>query len=437
MPKFLLVCLLTLATGTLALAQRPYVADLSKMSSAESERVLGVLNTMSLDQQIGQLFMIRAHSDRGADHIAQVKREIEQYHVGGLCFFQGTPAGQLTLTNDYQRLSKVPLLVSMDAEWGLGMRLPNQTISYPKQIALGAIRDNRLIYDLGAEVARQMHRIGVHVSFSPVLDVNNNPNNPVIDTRSFGEDRYNVTVKGYNYMRGLQENGILASAKHFPGHGDTGVDSHYDLPVIGHDRGRLDSLELYPFQALIKYGIGSVMAAHLQIPALDDRPNRPTSLSRPVVYDLLRRDMGFTGLVFTDGLEMKGVTKHYGNGEVEAEAIAAGSDILLLPESTPEAVNAIKRYIREGKITEADIREKARRILLAKDRLGLLTGATYPSTTNLLGELNTQAANDLKLRLFQHAMTLVCAIKRISYPSASPVPGRSRSFTSGSAARMA
>ncbi len=395
----------TLLCGSL-FAQQPYKGDLSSMTAPEQAWVDSVMQTLDYDARIGQLIMIRAHSDRPPEHIAHVKKEIEKYKVGGLCFFQGTPEKQLELTNAYQSLSDIPLMVSMDAEWGLGMRLPKQTISFPRQLALGAIRKNELIYDMGAEIARQMHRMGVNISFSPVLDVNNNPNNPVINTRSFGEDRYNVTVKGYQYMRGLQENGILASAKHFPGHGDTGVDSHYDLPVIPHDRARLDSLELYPFQALVRYGIGSIMAAHLQIPALDDRQNRPSSLSKPIVYDLLRKEMGFTGLVFTDGLEMEGVTKYYGDGEVEAEAIAAGSDILLLPESTPAAISAIKRYVEEGKMSREDIAQKCRRILLAKYRLEL-TKATFPKLNNLRGELNSPEAYALKQTLFEHAMTLV------------------------------
>lgn len=403
-PNILL--LLLLALSVTGLAQRPYQGDLSTHTAAEKAWVDSVMQTLDYDGQIGQLMMLRAHSDRGPDHIAHVKAEIKKYKVGGLCFFQGTPEKQLELTNSYQGMSDVPMFVSMDAEWGLGMRLPKQTISFPKQLALGAIRKNELIYDLGAEIARQMHRLGVNVSFSPVLDVNNNPDNPVINTRSFGEDRYNVTVKGYQYMKGLQENGILASAKHFPGHGDTGVDSHYDLPVIAHDRARLDSLELYPFQALIRYGIGSVMAAHLQIPALDDRPNRPSSLSRPIVHDLLRKELGFTGLVFTDGLEMEGVTKYYGNGEVEAEAIMAGSDILLLPESTPDAFTAIKRYVEEGKFTREDIAEKCRRILLSKYRLGLTRSRQLP-VENLRGELNSPEAYALKQTLFENAMTLV------------------------------
>ncbi|SEP88039.1 glycoside hydrolase family 3 N-terminal domain-containing protein [Neolewinella agarilytica] len=400
------LCLALLLSSVVLTGQQRYQGDLSSYTAAEKAWVDSVFSTLSIDGQIGQLMMIRAHSDRGADHIAHVKAEIKKYQVGGLCFFQGTPEKQLQLTNEYQTLSSIPLMVSMDAEWGLGMRLPDQTISFPKQLALGAIRDNKLIYDMGAEIARQMHHMGVNVSFSPVLDVNNNPNNPVIDTRSFGEDRYNVTIKGYQYMRGLQDNGILASAKHFPGHGDTGTDSHYNLPVIAHNRARLDSLELYPFQALVRYGIGSVMAAHLQIPALDDRPNRPSSLSKPIVYDLLRKEMGFTGLVFTDGLEMKGVTNHYGNGEVEAEAIAAGSDILLLPESTADAFTAIKRYMNEGKITSADLERKVRRILLSKYRLGLRKTRTLP-LDNLRGHLNTAGAYALKQTLFENAMTLV------------------------------
>ena len=401
-------CFLTLlALLPVALsAQKAYQPDLSDISATEQRWVDSVYRSMSEDERMGQLFMIRAHSDLGPDHVAEVVRQIETYHVGGLCFFQGTPEKQLQLTNRYQALSDLPLLVSMDAEWGLGMRLPDQTISFPKQLALGAIRNNQLIYDMGAEIAREMHRLGVNVSFSPVLDVNNNPDNPVIATRSFGEDRYNVTAKAYMYMKGLQDNGILASAKHFPGHGDTDVDSHLDLPVIRHDRARLDSIELYPFRALVRYGIGSMMAAHLQIPALDPRPNRPSSLSKPIVTDLLRKELGFTGLVFTDGLEMKGVTKHYQPGEVEAEAIAAGSDILLLPEDIAASFTTIKAYLADGRITSNQFEQAVRRILLSKYRLGL-TKPRFPEEENLRADLNTAAAKALKQDLYEASMTLV------------------------------
>ena len=419
--KFLFVFLFLPFVADLG-AQRAYRSDLSQLSPREQQWVDSVYQSMSEDERLGQLFMIRAHSDLGPDHIADVEQQIRDFHVGGLCFFQGTPEKQLELTNRYQAQSKLPMMVSMDAEWGLGMRLPESTISYPKQIALGAIRNNQLIYDLGTELARQMHRIGVNVSFSPVLDINNNPDNPVIATRSFGEDRYNVTAKGYMYMKGLQDHGILASAKHFPGHGDTDVDSHLDLPVIKHSRARLDSIELYPFQALIRYGIGSMMAAHLQIPTLDPRPNRPSSLSKPIVTDLLRRDLGFTGLIFTDGLEMKGVTKHYGNGEVEAEAIAAGSDIMLLPEDIAASFEAIKRYLAEGRITPDDIETKVRRVLLSKYRLGL-DEPTFPSPANLREDLNSPAAKQLKQELFEASMTLVRDAEKL-VPVQTPITGK-------------
>lgn len=426
-----LLSLLAFASPISTSAQQVYRGDLSQLSPPEEKWVDSVYNAMTENERLGQLFMIRAHSDLGADHVASVKQQIKDYHVGGLCFFQGTPEKQLELTNLYQALSKLPMMVSMDAEWGLGMRLPDQTVSYPKQLALGAIRNNQLIYDMGAEIARQMRRLGVNVSFSPVLDVNNNPDNPVIATRSFGEDRYNVTAKGYMYMKGLQDNGILASAKHFPGHGDTDVDSHLDLPVISHDRARLDSIELYPFRALIRYGIGSMMAAHLQIPALDPRTNRPSSLSKPIVTDLLRKELGFTGLIFTDGLEMKGVTKHYEDGEVEAEAIAAGSDILLLPEDIAASFAAIKRYIAEGKITQSGIEEKVRRILLSKYRLGL-TSASFPQLNGLRADLNSPRAVSLKQELFEAAMTLVRNEKNL-VPLQAPTEGKLVSLRIGMA----
>ncbi|WP_238749099.1 glycoside hydrolase family 3 N-terminal domain-containing protein [Neolewinella maritima] len=425
----LLFCVLQFAPSLFA--QQVYRGDLSQLTTTEQRWVDSVYTSMSEDERLGQLFMIRAHSDLGADHEASVERQIKEYHVGGLCFFQGTPEKQLQLTNRYQGMSELPMMVSMDAEWGLGMRLPDQTISYPKQLALGAIRNNQLIYDMGAEIARQMRRLGVNVSFSPVLDVNNNPNNPVIATRSFGEDRYNVTAKGYMYMKGLQDNGILASAKHFPGHGDTDVDSHLDLPVINHSRARLDSIELYPFRALIRYGIGSMMAAHLQIPALDPRPNRPSSLSKPIVTDLLRKELGFTGLIFTDGLEMKGVTKHYGDGEVEAEAIAAGSDILLLPEDIGASFKAVKRYLAEGKITQAGLEEKVRRVLLSKYRLGL-DKASFPAEANLRADLNNARAVALKQELFEAAMTLV-RDKQQLVPVQTPADGKLVSLQIGAA----
>ena len=397
--------MLLLGLATTARAQYPYLADLSRPNAIEAEWVNNTYNGLNIDQRIGQLFMIRAHSNLGSDHVAEVESMIRNQQIGGLCFFQGDIRTQLQLTNRYQNLSNIPLMVSMDAEWGLGMRLDN-TISFPRQLALGAIQDNRLIYDMGQEIARQLRRLGVHISFSPVLDVNNNPNNPIINTRSFGEDRYQVTVKSYNYMRGLQDHGVMASAKHFPGHGDTDVDSHSDLPIIRHDLNRLDSIELYPFKALVRYGVGSFMIAHLNVPALDERENRPTTLSRSVVTDLLRDRMQFNGLIFTDAMEMEGVAKHFGPGEADAEALAAGCDMILLPQDLTIAIEAIKTYLADGRISADQLEASVKRILLAKYRLGLHEYAP-PSINQLEESINTPEALALKSRLFEAALTLV------------------------------
>lgn len=329
------------------------------------------LDSMNLDEKIGQLMMIRAHSDLGKAHIDEVKRLIKEYHIGSLCFFQGTPLKQAQLTNEYQDLSKIPLMIAIDGEWGLGMRFKKDVISYPLQLTLGSITDNSLLYQMGKEVAYELKRIGIHLNFAPVVDVNNNPLNPVINTRSFGEDRENVSSKSFEYMRGMQDAGLLACAKHFPGHGDTNADSHYDLPIINHDRERLEEIEMYPFRMMIDKGISSVMVAHLQVPALDDRPNRPTSLSENTIKNVLRDEYGFNGLVITDGMEMEGVTKHFAPGVAEAEAILAGNDIICLPRDTKKAIDAVKNYVKLGRISKGQIDESVRRILESKYDLGL------------------------------------------------------------------
>lgn len=363
--------------------------------------------TMDEDERLGQLFMIRAHSDKGPDHIADVEAQIKKYKVGGLCFFQGTPAKQVELINRYQKLAQpLPVMVAIDGEWGLGMRMKASTISYPRQLMLGAIHDNQLIYDMGEEIARQMKRVGIDINFAPVVDVNNNAANPVINTRSFGEDRYNVTAKGYQYMKGMQDHGVMACTKHFPGHGDTDVDSHYDLPVISHSKARLDSIELYPFRALAQKGVGSMMIAHLQVPAFDDRPNRPTALSKNTVTNILRGEMGFEGLIFTDALEMKGVTKYFDSGEVEAEALVAGNDILLLPEDIEASFQTIKAYVADGRLSWEQLEASVKRVLRAKYQMGLQK-FTPLSVKNLDQDLNSPKAKALKQKLTEHALTMV------------------------------
>lgn len=372
----------------------------------EDRWVDSVFQSLDANERLGQLFMIRAHSDLGPDHIAKVKEQIRQYKVGSLCFFQGTPEKQAELINEYQAMSDLPLMVAVDAEWGVGMRFKEATINFPRQLMLGAIQDNDLIYQMGREVGRQLKRTGVQVNFAPVVDVNNNAANPVINTRSFGEDRYNVTSKSYQYMKGMQDEGVMACAKHFPGHGDTDVDSHLDLPVITHDQNRLDSIELYPFRMLSEEGVGSMMIAHLSVPVLDDRKNRPTSLSRNTVTTLLREEMGFQGLTFTDALEMKGVTKYFEPGQVEAESVLAGNDVLCLPEDMAASFKAIKQYLAEGKISQAQIDASVKRILRSKYRLGL-TQFTPLVLDNIRDDINNAEAKALKRQLIREALTLV------------------------------
>src|SRR5215217_2190062 len=280
----------------------------------EKQWVDSVFHSLSKEERIAQLVIIRAHSNLGPEHVQGVVDLISKYNVGGLCFFQGGPMLQANLTNQYQALAKTPLLITIDGEWGLGMRL-DSVVKYPYQLTLGALPDEHLVYQMGLAIGKQMKRLGVHVNYAPVLDINNNPANPVIGYRSFGEDPEKVARFGLAYIRGMQEAGIMASAKHFPGHGDTDVDSHADLPVISKSMAQLDSLELYPFRQAVKGGVGSVMIGHLSIPAIDSTANVPTSLSKNAISHLLQDNLNFGGLTFTDALEMKGVTKYYPAGE--------------------------------------------------------------------------------------------------------------------------
>ncbi len=389
----------------LALILAVVLMDVRLTHSQAEAWVDSVYAQMKEDERIGQLFMIRAHSNLGADHVEAVKSAINKYQVGGLCFFQGTPLKEAELTNVYQAMSKVPLMVGIDAEWGLGMRFKDHSISYPRQLMLGAIQDNYLIYEFGKEVAFQLKRIGVNINFAPVVDINNNANNPVINDRSFGEDRTNVSVKGYMYMRGLQDAGVMASAKHFPGHGDTDVDSHLDLPIIGHPKTRLDSLELYPFRSLTQQGIKSVMIAHLNVPAIEPRKTVPSSLSSNII-DVLRKEMNFQGLVFTDALEMKGVTKNYQVGQVEVEALLAGNDMLLLPQNLDESVRAIKKSLQTGKLTWDLLQQRIKKILYHKYEMGL-TATPVITLTGLQEDIQRPQAIALKQKLIEQAVTLV------------------------------
>jgi beta-glucosidase-like glycosyl hydrolase/CubicO group peptidase (beta-lactamase class C family) len=360
-----------------------YKSKLGKDQWADS-----VFTSLNDDQKIAQLMVIRAHSNLGPDHVAKVANDIQQYNVGALCFFQGGPVRQANLTNYYQSIAKTPLMITIDGEWGLGMRL-DSVLKFPYQLTLGAMNDEKLMYKMGIAVGEQCKRLGVHVNYAPVVDVNNNPNNPVIGYRSFGEDKYKVAKLGVAYMKGMQDAGIMACAKHFPGHGDVDVDSHLDLPAVNKSMEQLDSLELMPFRAIFKAGVGSVMIAHLYIPAIDSAANRATSISKNNVTGLLRNELGYNGLTFTDALEMKGVAKYFPGGAIAVEALIAGNDMLCLPASVPETIEVVKQAINEKRLSWKDIDAKVKKVLASKYELGL-NEAKPIDTNNLLNDLNAK-----------------------------------------------
>lgn len=371
-----------------------------------SQWVDSTLNTMTIDEKIGQLFMVAVYANPKQSNFSQVEKLIKENNIGGVIFMQGNPTTQVQYTNHFQSISKIPLLVSIDGEWGLAMRL-DSTIAFPKQLMLGAITDNSLIYDMGAEIARQCHRMGIHINFAPSVDINNNANNPVINFRSFGEVRENVAQKGYAYMSGMQDNHILTTIKHFPGHGDTDTDSHYNMPLIPHKKARLDSVEFYPFRYLIDRNATGVMVAHLYMPELERTKNLPSTLSPKIITNILRNEMGFKGLVFTDALNMQGIAKNFPVGDREIRAILAGNDVLLFPENVPLAITEIKAAIAKRKITEEIITERCRKILIAKVWAGLDTLSSTPiPTENLYNDLNTNAAKTLNKNLIRAAITV-------------------------------
>src|SRR4051812_9145411 len=357
--KRFLFCLISCIFFIASMGQSKNLPGGQAGNVSENNWVDSVFNSLSNEEKIAQLIVIRAHSNLGPDHVAQVTDLIRKYNVGALCFFQGGPVRQANLTNFYQSIAKTPLMVTIDGEWGLGMRLDSVT-KFPYQLTLGALQGEQIIYQMGRAVGEQMKRIGVHVNYAPVVDINNNPDNPVIGYRSFGEDKYKVAEFGVAYMRGMQDEGIMACAKHFPGHGDVSVDSHLDLPLITKSRFQLDTLELYPFKQMFKAGVGSVMIAHLAIPVIDATQNMPTSLSKKNVTGLLRDDLYFEGLTFTDALEMKGVSKYFPAGDAAVQALIAGNDMLCLPENVPDAIDAIKKAIKKKKLKWKSLDERVK-----------------------------------------------------------------------------
>jgi beta-glucosidase-like glycosyl hydrolase/CubicO group peptidase (beta-lactamase class C family) len=364
-----------------------------------------VFETLTPDERIAQLFMVAAYSNKDTNHTKKIDSLIIKNKIGGLIFMQGGPLRQARLINKYQKLSKVPLMVSIDGEWGLAMRL-DSTIKYPWQMTLGAIQDEQLIYEMGVDIGEQCKRLGIHVNFAPVVDVNVNPKNPIINARSFGENKENVTNKGIAYMKGMQSVNVMANAKHFPGHGDTDKDSHKSLPTINHSKARMDSVELYPFYKLIENGLASMMVAHLYIPAYVKEYNMATTLSKDVVTNLLQDSLGFKGLIFTDALNMKGVSATYRPGVVDVKALLAGNDVLLFPGDVPTGIEEINKAIANGEISREEVDKRCLKILRAKQWEGLDKYKAV-DTSKLVEDLNKREYELLNRKLSEASLTVL------------------------------
>ena len=385
-------------------AQGRHQSKLIPLATGKEVWVDSVYKSLSEEERIGQLFMVAAYSGGKNYNEEQITTLIKAHQIGGLIFMQGGPARQAILNNRYQRMAQVPLLIGMDAEWGLGMRL-DSVKNFPRQMMMGATHNPLLVYNMAAAVAGQCKRLGVHIDFAPDVDVNNNPANPVINSRSFGEDKTWVAKLGVAYMQGLQQNGVIACAKHFPGHGDTNVDSHKDLPLITKSVDDLDTLELYPFRKLIDAGVKSIMVAHLEVPALDTTPHVPTTLSKPTVTGLLKEKLGFQGLVITDALGMQGVTKYFPAGETDLRAFEAGNDILLFSQDVPTALAKIKNALDSGVMPMTMLETSVKKILGAKYEAGLAKRKDVDSN-HIVDDLN-KAVDSSRAQITRSAVTLV------------------------------
>ena len=365
-----------------------------------------VYSNLSVDQRIGQLIFARANfANQPYDkHLDEL---IKKYNLGGITFFAGNPLAQVRQTNHWNKLAKVPLFIAMDAEWGLGMRL-NKTLKYPLQMTLGAISDKHQIYEMGKQIGRQCRRMGININFAPVVDINSNPKNPIIGMRSFGEDPHQVAERALQYVKGMQDAGILACAKHFPGHGNTFQDSHKTLPLVPDSKDNIKKIALYPYTKLFdqEKPVSAVMVAHLSVPALEKRPGTPSSLSFSIVSKLLKRKMGFKGLIITDGLDMKGVTQNRKAGEAALEAFKAGNDILLIPKNIPESIRLLRNAIEKNRGLRYRLKESCTKILRYKYLSGV-TSRKAIETDHLIQDLNQSQYQRTIDSLFSSAITLV------------------------------
>ncbi|QCX53599.1 glycoside hydrolase family 3 protein [Elizabethkingia sp. JS20170427COW] len=357
------------------------------------------------EEKLGQLFIVALYSNKGNAHVQQVRDLVNQEKIGGIILMQDNAKKEIAWVNEFQKSSKIPLLVGMDAEWGLYQRI-SSAHKFPWAITLGAIQNNHLIYEMAAQIAEDAKKMGVNWNFAPVVDVNTNPNNPIIGNRSFGSDVNNVIQKGLAYTQGLQDHQVLAAIKHFPGHGDTDKDSHLDLPVVSHPLSRLNKIELAPFKALVDKGVGGIMVAHLYVPALESQKGIPASISHSIVTDLLKNQLGYKGLIITDALNMGAIAKTYQPGELDAKAFAAGEDIMLFSQGVKEGKRLILQQIQEGKIPKSRLEESVKKILLTKYLLGL-THFKELDASNIDNEINNHKHALLSEKLYANALTLL------------------------------
>ena len=362
-----------------------------------------IYNNLTLDEKIGQLFFVQATS-KNKNNSEKILNDIKNFKIGGLIFSTGHPSIQANLTNKYQNASKTPLMISMDAEWGVGMRL-DSVPKFPWNMSLGAIKNDLLIEKIGSEIGYQFKRLGIHMNFAPVIDINTNPKNPIIGNRSYGENKINVSEKGISFTKGIQSNNVLATAKHFPGHGDTSKDSHLTLPTINFDEKRIKKVELYPFKKLIEDGLSAVMIAHLNVPSLEKENMLPSTLSKNIIEKTLIKELNFNGLIITDALEMKGVSE-FTKKNVDLMAFLAGNDILLMSSDISKGIKSIKKSIKKGKISEQRLARSVKKILKAKYKVGL---NSYKSieTTNLIDDLNSISVTNLINKSIESIPTLI------------------------------
>lgn len=380
--------------------------NLSKKDLKEADHwVDKTYKNLSQDEKLGQLFIVALYTNKGENEISNVRNIVVKEKIGGLILMQDDAAREINLVNEFQQKSKVPLMIGMDAEWGLYQRIATAH-KFPWAMTLGAIQDKNLIHQMSAKIAEDCHRMGINWDFAPVVDVNTNPDNPIIGNRSFGSQVSNVVSSASAYANGLQDNNILAAIKHFPGHGDTSTDSHLDLPVISHNLDRLNTVELAPFKALMKECIGGVMVAHLYVPALESGKGIPASVSKNIITGLLKEKLGYKGLIITDALNMNAVAGKYKPGELDAMAFKAGNDIMLFSQGVSEGKKLIQKAIDNGEIPQSRIEESVKKILLTKYFLGL-NKYSPKNPENINYDLNNDTHKTLVQNLYSNALTLL------------------------------